>query len=103
MNLRAFEIPACGALMFIEAENNRDPFRSYISLFVEKRPTMVKSVPAIFDKFALEELKLIAIVSGTATPLAMFRDPGGLGQVIRRPERQRQRVRACPLATSLPK
>ncbi len=69
---------------FIEAENNRDPFRSYITLFVDKRPTMVKTVPAIFDKFALEELTLIAIVSGNESPLAMFRDPGGLGQVLRR-------------------
>ena len=34
-------------------------------------------MPAIFDKFALEELALIAIVSGDAQPRAMFRDPAG--------------------------
>jgi len=69
---------------FIEAENNRDPFRSHITLFIDQRRTPVKTVPAIFDKFALEELTLIAIVSGNESPLAMFRDPGGLGQVLRR-------------------
>jgi Tfp pilus assembly protein PilP len=38
----------------------------------------------VFEKFALEELALIAIVSGDAQPRAMFRDPGGLGQTIKR-------------------
>lgn len=69
---------------FVETDDNRDPFRSFLGLFVEKRPVQIKSVPAIFDKFALEELTLIAVVSGTETPMAMFRDPGGLGQTIRR-------------------
>jgi Tfp pilus assembly protein PilP len=41
-------------------------------------------VPAIFDKFALEELTLIGIVSGDANPRAMFRDPSGLGQTLKR-------------------
>ena len=41
-------------------------------------------VPAIFGKFSLEELTLIAVITGDANPRAMFRDPSGLGQVIRR-------------------
>lgn len=65
-------------------ETNRDPFRSYLRLFVEKSAPEPQAVPAVFDKFALEELALIAIVSGDATPRAMFRDPGGLGQTVRR-------------------
>jgi len=69
---------------FIESESNRDPFRSYIALFVDRVPQRVQSVPAIFDKFALDELTLIAVISGTSKPLAMFRDPGGLGQVVKR-------------------
>ncbi len=69
---------------FVESDSNRDPFRSFLSLFVDKAPVARRSVPAIFDKFALEELSLIAVVSGTDKPMAMFRDPGGLGQVVKR-------------------
>jgi Tfp pilus assembly protein PilP len=63
---------------------NRDPFRSYLRLFVEKPAARVHQVPAIFEKFALEELALIAVVSGDANPRAMFRDPSGLGQTVKR-------------------
>jgi Tfp pilus assembly protein PilP len=65
-------------------ERNRDPFRSYLRLFTDKQGPKTPKVPAIFDKFALEELTLIGIVSGDAMPRAMFRDPGGLGQTIKR-------------------
>ncbi len=66
-------------------ETNRDPFRSFMRLFVDKGVApQTRKVPAIFEKFALEELTLIAVVSGDAQPRAMFRDPGGLGQTIKR-------------------
>jgi Tfp pilus assembly protein PilP len=65
-------------------ERNRDPFRSYLRLFTAKEGPRAPKVPAIFDKFALEELTLIGIVSGDANPRAMFRDPAGLGQSIKR-------------------
>jgi Tfp pilus assembly protein PilP len=65
-------------------ESNRDPFKSFIRLFIDKGVTKSRQVPAIFDKFALEELALIAVVSGDAQPRAMFRDPGGLGQTVKR-------------------
>ena len=65
-------------------ESNRDPFKSFLRLFIDKGRPRRAQVPAIFDKFALEELTLIAIVSGDAQPRAMFRDPGGLGQTVKR-------------------
>jgi Tfp pilus assembly protein PilP len=65
-------------------ERNRDPFRSYLRLFTTKEGPRAPKVPAIFEKFALEELTLIGIVSGDANPRAMFRDPSGLGQSIKR-------------------
>jgi Tfp pilus assembly protein PilP len=72
-------------LDFVDSDDsNRDPFKSFMSLFVDKGSPKVRQVPAIFEKFALEELSLIAIVSGDAQPRAMFRDPGGLGQTIKR-------------------
>jgi Tfp pilus assembly protein PilP len=41
-------------------------------------------VSAIFAKFSLEELTLIAVITGDANPRAMFRDPTGLGQTVKR-------------------
>jgi Tfp pilus assembly protein PilP len=72
-------------LDFIDSdESNRDPFKSFMGLFVDKGTPKLRQVPAVFEKFALEELALIAIVSGDAQPRAMFRDPGGLGQTVKR-------------------
>jgi Tfp pilus assembly protein PilP len=67
-------------------EANRDPFRSFLGIFTDRgaRTVVPQSVPSIFGKFALEELTLIAVISGDANPRAMFRDPTGLGQVIKR-------------------
>jgi Tfp pilus assembly protein PilP len=67
-------------------ESNRDPFRSYLDTWIERnRPTSgTPIISAIFAKYSLEELTLIAVISGDANPRAMFRDPTGLGQTIKR-------------------
>ena len=66
-------------------ETNRDPFHSYLRLFVDRTAVGKKhKVPAVFDKARLEELALIAIVSGNETPRAMFRDATGLGKTVQR-------------------
>lgn len=75
---------------FAENEDqNRDPFHSYVKLLLEKGPQgpgqkTPEGPPAIFDKYTLEELTLIAIVSGDANPRAMFRNPPGLGMTVKR-------------------
>ena len=65
---------------------NRDPFRSFTGIFTDRgaRVNVQQVVPSIFGKFSLEELTLIAVITGDANPRAMFRDPSGLGQVIKR-------------------
>ncbi len=67
-------------------DTNRDPFRSYLDTWIERpvRSTQQQQITAIFAKYALEELTLIAVISGDANPRAMFRDPTGLGQTIKR-------------------
>ena len=66
-------------------DTNRDPFRSYLDTWIERGPKITTSaVSAIFSKYALEELTLIAVISGDANPRAMFRDPTGLGQTVKR-------------------
>jgi len=70
---------------FVENDEvNRDPFHSYLRLFVDKGSVKNRKVPAVFEKLGLEELALIAIVSGDATPYAMFRDPAGLGETVKK-------------------
>jgi Tfp pilus assembly protein PilP len=66
-------------------ESNRDPFRSYLDTWIERGPKVSTNViSAICAKYALEELTLIAVISGDANPRAMFRDPTGLGQTVKR-------------------
>jgi Tfp pilus assembly protein PilP len=66
-------------------DSNRDPFRSYLDTWIERGPKITQSVvSAIFAKFSLEELTLIAVITGDANPRAMFRDPTGLGQTVKR-------------------
>lgn len=79
-------------------ETNRDPFRDFTDFLrgvVKQNPEQKVGPPAIFETFNLEELSLIAIVSGDANPRAMFRDPKGLGISIKRGDllsRMRARV-----------
>jgi len=66
-------------------DSNRDPFRSYLDTWIERGPKLSTAVvSAVFSKYSLEELTLIAVISGDANPRAMFRDPTGLGQPVKR-------------------
>ena len=71
---------------FVESERNRDPFRSYASSFrgrgAEAAPETQRSV--IMPNTAVEEMKLIAIISGLTRPKAMLTDPRGVGYVVQR-------------------
>jgi Tfp pilus assembly protein PilP len=66
-------------------DSNRDPFRSYLDTWIERGPKVtMATVSAVCAKYSLEELILIAVISGDANPRAMFRDPTGLGQTVKR-------------------
>jgi Tfp pilus assembly protein PilP len=74
---------------FIEGSNNRDPFRSFLAEF---KPKTVRRGPVqrkvILPRYGLDELRLIAVVSGRAVRArAMFRDPKGLGVAVKRGDR----------------
>ncbi len=70
---------------FVENDRNRDPFRAYMDLFVdqEKKPLKVQR-KVILGQYALEELKLVAIVQAGDYPRAMVIPPGGKGAVLKR-------------------
>jgi len=66
-------------------DKNRDPFRSYLrELATPMRRTVKVQRKVLMQRYALEELKLIAVVTGRTKPLAMFRDPTGLGISVMR-------------------
>lgn len=70
---------------FVENDEiNRDPFHSYLRLFVDRAAPKTQKVPGVFDKVGLEELALIAVITGDDTPRAMFRDASGYGQTVKK-------------------
>ena len=70
---------------FVENDHNRDPFRSYVTLFVEKNSTPQKIQRyVVLEQYSIDELKLVAIVSGSDYPRAMLVDPTTKGWVIKR-------------------
>jgi type IV pilus assembly protein PilP len=70
---------------FVENDRNRDPFRTYVSLFVEgQKKTFDAQRKVLLSQYSLEELKLVAIVQGGDYPRAMVVDPRGKGSVLKR-------------------
>ena len=66
-------------------ERNRDPFRSYLREFATPlRRTVAVQRKVLLQRYALDELRLIAVVSGRVRARAMFRDPTGLGVSVKR-------------------
>lgn len=70
---------------FVENESNRDPFRTYLSEFLTpQRRTAKIQRKVLLPRYGLDELQLIAVVAGRVRPVAMFRDPTGLGVTVKR-------------------
>lgn len=68
---------------FVESERNRDPFRSYAASF------QVKTVAApqrtvLMPNTAVDQMRLVAIVTGVDKPLAMLVDGSGVGHTTSR-------------------
>jgi type IV pilus assembly protein PilP len=68
---------------FSETERSRDPFRSFAKLFSEQSKSRVKTQrQVVLDHYAIDDLKLIGLVTRTDTPRAMLVDPNGRGWVV---------------------
>lgn len=68
---------------FVESERSRDPFRSFATLFSEQGKTRVRSQrQVLLDQFAIDDLKLIGLVTRADLPRAMLVDPSGRGWVV---------------------
>jgi type IV pilus assembly protein PilP len=68
--------------VLVNGTPRRDPFKTY---FDELNSDEVKDTSRLTElqKIDLDKLKLVAVVVGTATPMAMVEDPGGKGHTLK--------------------
>jgi hypothetical protein len=70
---------------FVESITNRDPFRSYTTVFRADLPDGSSPQRRVYmPTTAVEEMRLIAIVTGLPKPKAMLLDPMGVGHTVER-------------------
>lgn len=71
---------------FVESDRNRDPFRTYVATFAppERQRVAQNQRAVLLPQFSIDELKLVAIVTGGDFPRAMVIDPAGKGWVLKR-------------------
>lgn len=63
----------------------RDPFRSYFDNYDSAPLIPTANVDCgILCQYELDQLRVVAVVSGVASPLAMIEDPEGRGHMVRR-------------------
>lgn len=68
---------------FAESDRNRDPFRSFEESFVAKpEPRQGVRPKVVLEDYAVEDLRLIGIVSGIRPAKAMVVDPNGIGHIL---------------------
>ena len=64
-----------------DAVNKRDPFKTYFDeLLIDEQEQ--ESLTEL-QRFDIDKLKLVAVVVGTATPMAMVEDPTGKGHTVK--------------------
>jgi type IV pilus assembly protein PilP len=68
---------------FVESEQNRDPFRSYEDELRAKVPVAAQRL-VLMPETPIDEMRLIAIISGIEQPRAMIVDERGVGYVTSR-------------------
>ncbi len=62
----------------------RDPFRSFLAELQSSGRAVMTRCSTPLGRFELEQLKLVAIVTGLADPVAMVEAPNGVGYQVRR-------------------
>jgi type IV pilus assembly protein PilP len=62
----------------------RDPFRSFAAELEKSSGALATRCATPLGKFELEQLKLVAIVTGLEDPVAMLEAPTGVGYSVRR-------------------
>jgi len=68
---------------FLDAEANRDPFRSFAEQFAVKGPSTPQRT-VLLPNTSVEEMRLIAIVTRISPARVMLTDGTGVGHVVHR-------------------
>ena len=69
---------------FVELDvQNRDPFRSFARQFKVQAAAPAQRTVVMGDA-SVDEMRLVAIITGSNNPRAMLTDPSGVGHVIKR-------------------
>ncbi|MCP3144000.1 pilus assembly protein PilP [Pyxidicoccus xibeiensis] len=83
----AAEVAQAAPVPYVYSYNpvgKRDPFRSPVDELNPVTPGPVASCSEPLCAFDLDQLKLVAVVTGDANPMAMVEDPVGRGHIVRR-------------------
>jgi type IV pilus assembly protein PilP len=62
----------------------RDPFRSFLSEIQVQSGTLATRCATPLGRFEVEQLKLVAVITGLEDPVAMVEAPNGVGYSLRR-------------------
>ena len=62
----------------------RDPFRSFLAEVESTGNAIASRCPSPLGKFEIDQLKVVAIVTGLDDPVAMVEGPNGIGYSLRR-------------------
>ncbi|HNS98543.1 MAG TPA: pilus assembly protein PilP [Polyangiaceae bacterium] len=70
---------------FVETDLSRDPFRSFSKVFKQETASTARTQrEVLLERYAVDELRLVGIVTGGAEHRAMFVDPTGTGWIVHR-------------------
>jgi type IV pilus assembly protein PilP len=69
--------------VMVNGQMRRDPFKTYYEDLVSENPAVDTTRLTELQKVDLDKLKLVAVVVGTATPMAMVEDPTGRGHTLK--------------------
>ena len=68
--------------VLVNGQPRRDPFKTYFDELNTDEKTDTSKLTEL-QKVDLDKLKLVAVVVGTATPMAMVEDPSGKGHTLK--------------------
>jgi type IV pilus assembly protein PilP len=70
---------------FVESDRSRDPFRSFAQFFSQEARGQVRSQrEVVLEQYAIDDLKLVALIQRIHPARAMLVDPTGVGHVVQR-------------------
>ncbi len=76
--------PAEKADWVYSSAGKRDPFRSFLAEFSAQANSLVTRCATPLGRYEVDQLKLVAIITGLEDPVAMVQAPSGVGYVLRR-------------------